>query len=92
MRIVLLAAMSSVQESIDDPEMSHATNFGGMLSVLMAAIETGVRRIIFASSAAVYGIATEQPVNENVCPNSSFGLRHPAACLALRACSRNDGA
>lgn len=62
--IVHLAAVASVQASVDDPVGTHKTNFDGTLNVLEAARHCGVERIIYASSAAVYGDTQELPVKE----------------------------
>jgi UDP-glucose 4-epimerase len=50
-----LAAVASVQASVDDPVKTHQSNFIGTLNVCEAMRKTGVRRVLFASSAAVYG-------------------------------------
>ncbi|MNQ63440.1 UDP-glucose 4-epimerase [compost metagenome] len=50
-----LAAVASVQASVDDPVATHQSNFIGTLNVCEAMREHGVKRVIFASSAAVYG-------------------------------------
>ena len=50
-----LAAVASVQASVDDPVSTHQSNFVGTLNVCEAMREQGVKRIVFASSAAVYG-------------------------------------
>ncbi|MGY2172441.1 NAD-dependent epimerase/dehydratase family protein [Pseudomonas gingeri] len=53
--VVHLAAVASVQASVDDPVRTHQSNFIGSLNVCEAMREAGVKRVIFASSAAVYG-------------------------------------
>lgn len=53
--VVHLAAVASVQASVDDPIGTHQSNFVGSLNVCEAMLTTGVTRVIFASSAAVYG-------------------------------------
>ena len=53
--VVHLAAVASVQASVDDPVSTHQSNFIGTLSICEAMREHGVRRVVFASSAAVYG-------------------------------------
>lgn len=63
--IVHLAAVASVQASVDDPLGTHETNLGGTLNLLEAARHGGVRRVIYASSAAVYGDTAELPVTED---------------------------
>lgn len=53
--VVHLAAVASVQASVDDPVSTHQSNFVGSLNVCEAMRQTGVKRVVFASSAAVYG-------------------------------------
>jgi len=50
-----LAAVASVQASVDDPVRTHQSNFIGTLNVCEAMRVAGVQRVVFASSAAVYG-------------------------------------
>ncbi|NWL80031.1 NAD-dependent dehydratase [Pseudomonas taiwanensis] len=50
-----LAAVASVQASVDDPVATHQSNLIGTLNVCEAMRAEGVKRVIFASSAAVYG-------------------------------------
>ena len=50
-----LAAVASVQASVDDPVATHQSNFIGTLNLCEAMREHGVKRVLFASSAAVYG-------------------------------------
>ncbi|WP_447588946.1 NAD-dependent epimerase/dehydratase family protein [Aquipseudomonas campi] len=50
-----LAAVASVQASVDDPVGTHQSNFIGTLNLCEAMRSAGVRRVVFASSAAVYG-------------------------------------
>lgn len=50
-----LAAVASVQASVDDPVATHQSNFVGTLNVCEAMRLHGLSRIVFASSAAVYG-------------------------------------
>ncbi len=49
------AALGSVPRSIHDPVASHDVNVTGFLNVLRAAHGAGVRRVVYASSSAVYG-------------------------------------
>lgn len=53
--VVHLAAVASVQASVDDPLGTHQSNLIGTLNVCEAMRAEGVRRVLFASSAAVYG-------------------------------------
>ena len=60
-----LAAMASVPASVANPSLSEAINLQGTLNVIEAAKQVGVKRIVFSSTAAVYGNTTELPVTES---------------------------
>jgi UDP-glucose 4-epimerase len=62
--IVHLAAQVSVPISIADPEFDRRVNVDGTRAVAEAAVAAGVRRVLFASSAAVYGDPVELPITE----------------------------
>lgn len=62
------AALVSVFDSVERPEENHAINITGTLNVLEAARRAGVRRVVVASSAAVYGNAPELPKTETMLP------------------------
>ena len=53
--VIHLAALSSVAFSMQDPAASAAVNIGGTVNALVAARDARARRLVFASSAAVYG-------------------------------------
>lgn len=76
--IVHLAAQTMVPASMEDPKKDMEDNIEGTVNILEAARKYGVKRIIFSSSAAVYGdIAPEcLPVRETepLCPVSFYGL------------------
>ena len=64
--VVHLAAVASVQASVDDPARTHRSNFVGTLNVCEAMRTAGVKRVVFASSAAIYGNNGEgTPIHEN---------------------------
>ncbi len=63
------AAIPSVPRSIEDPQASHEVNATGTLNVLIAARDAGVRKVICASSCAIYGDTQTLPIGENVPPN-----------------------
>ncbi|MGB7934589.1 MAG: NAD-dependent epimerase/dehydratase family protein, partial [Gammaproteobacteria bacterium] len=60
------AAIASVPKTIDDPIGSQRTNYQGTVNVLEAARQQGARRVVFASSAAVYGDLPELPKREDM--------------------------
>ncbi|SDJ70064.1 UDP-glucose 4-epimerase [Halovenus aranensis] len=57
------AALVSVGASVRDPIRSHTTNTTGTLNILEAAREHDTR-VVFASSAAIYGHPMETPIDE----------------------------
>lgn len=63
--IVHLAAVASVQASIDDPIRTHQSNLAGSLYLLEAARTHAIQRFLYASSAAVYGDTDRVPVAES---------------------------
>jgi len=56
------AAQVSVQRSVDDPATSHAVNVDPILTILDAARDTDTR-VVFASSAAIYGHPHSLPID-----------------------------
>ena len=64
-----LAAVSNVGQSIEDPIQANKVNVTGTLNVLLAAKECGVEKVIFTSSAAIYGDTKELPIRESITPN-----------------------
>jgi len=76
-----LAARVSVPESILYPKEYTEVNVGGTVSVMEAVRDVGVKRIILASSGAVYGEQKEQPVREGMRPNpqSAYAVSKIAA-------------
>lgn len=64
--VVHLAAVASVQASLDDPVRTHQVNFDGTLNLLEAARRHRVKRFVYACSAAVYGDTDRIPVAEDV--------------------------
>ena len=62
------AALVSVFESVEKPFDNHDINMSGTLNVLQAARDAGVQRVVFASSAAIYGNDPELPKRETMRP------------------------
>jgi UDP-glucose 4-epimerase len=63
------AAIPSVQRSVDNPLASNEANVGGTLKVLVAARDSGVRKVVYASSSSVYGDTPILPKKEDMKPN-----------------------
>lgn len=63
------AACSSVPGSIEDPLTTNEVNIGGTLRLLLAARDNKVRKVIYASSSAVYGDTLTMPQKEDMPPN-----------------------
>lgn len=70
------AAQISVSESIKDPINDANQNILGLLNVLKLSVKYKIKKLIFASSAAVYGIPETELSNENdkLAPLSFYGL------------------
>ncbi len=64
-----LAALPRVSFSIDCPVEANETNIGGTLSVLEAARQAGVKRVVFSGSSSVYGGVSEFPTPETALPS-----------------------
>jgi UDP-glucose 4-epimerase len=64
--ILHCAARSLVGESIADPSKYYRENVAGGVALLEAARAVGVGRLVFSSSAAVYGVPDVEPVTEDV--------------------------
>ena len=62
--VIHFAALIAVGESTQKPELYFANNVGGSLSLLTAMQQAGVRRLVFSSTAAVYGNPQRIPVSE----------------------------
>ena len=62
--VIHFAAYISVGESVRVPELYFANNVGGSLSLLTAMLRSGVRRLVFSSTAAVYGMPASVPIKE----------------------------
>lgn len=63
-----LAARVSVPESVRYPREYNAVNVGGTVSLLEAVRDVGVRRLVLASSGAIYGEQATQPLREDLTP------------------------
>ncbi|MFX1602270.1 MAG: NAD-dependent epimerase/dehydratase family protein, partial [Promethearchaeota archaeon] len=84
-----LAAISSVKLSIEDPLLVHRINVGSTVNVLDMARSKDVQRVVFSSSAAVYGNPPEMPIHEDtpLSPLSPYAASKIAAEHYMRAYS-----
>jgi len=73
--VIHLAASINVEDSILNPEKTHNVNVDGSINVFRACVANKARKIIVASSAAVYGESKNLPVSENssINPISPYG-------------------
>ncbi len=71
------AALIDVQDSIKNPSIYETNNTIGTLNLLQAAVNTNVRRIVYSSSAAVYGNTKKIPTSEKqqINPISPYGAQ-----------------
>ena len=60
------AALPSVPRSIKDPKRSNEVNITGTLNVLIAARDSGIKKVIYASSSSVYGDTPTLPKSEDM--------------------------
>jgi UDP-glucose-4-epimerase GalE len=73
--VIHFAAYIAVGESIEKPELYFSNNVGGTLSLLTAMGQTNVKRLVFSSTAAVYGTPEVVPIREDspFAPVSPYG-------------------
>jgi UDP-glucose 4-epimerase len=62
--VMHFAALTYVGESVEQPLWYYQNNLAGTLSLLRAMDEAGVKRLVFSSTAATYGIPPELPILE----------------------------
>jgi UDP-glucose-4-epimerase GalE len=63
--VIHFAAFIAVGESMKLPEIYFRNNTAGSLSLLTAMLKTGIRNIVFSSTAAVYGMPAHVPIPES---------------------------
>jgi UDP-glucose 4-epimerase len=79
--VVHLAALKSIQDGQENPQLYEDVNVAGTRNVIAAAINRNVERLIFSSSAAVYGNSPKSKVKESdqALPVSVYGKTKFAA-------------
>ena len=90
--IIHLAAKSDVSDSVIHPEITNEVNVTGTENIMKCCIENKIKKIIFASSAAVY-MDSKMPVNENAKtkPLSPYGKSKLAAEQKIKKISMEFG-
>ncbi|MDY0059337.1 MAG: UDP-glucose 4-epimerase GalE [Myxococcota bacterium] len=88
--VVHFAARAVVPESLRDPLGYWQNNVAGTLSLVQAAVAVGVRRLVFSSTAGVYGPAPAGPLVEErpVEPHHPYGRTKRAVEVLLDDCVR----
>ncbi len=73
--IIHMAALIEVGLSVTNPDRFFENNVGGSMSVIRAMIDTGVSKLVFSSTAAVYGDPVSLPITEDALlqPTNPYG-------------------
>mgnify|MGYP001175025927 CR=1 FL=1 len=61
-----LAAEARIQPAMKNPKLTTKTNVLGTCNILQAARENGVKRVVYSSTSAAYGLTNEPPVTEDM--------------------------
>ena len=91
--VVHMAALAEVGESVAEPEWYRSVNEGGTAAVVEAAVAAGAGRLVFSSTAAVYGAPERTPIHEDdaLAPANPYGETKLAGeRLLQRARSRGE--
>jgi UDP-glucose-4-epimerase GalE len=91
--ILHFAAHAYVGESVTEPRKYFDNNVEGSLSMLNAALDAGVRKIIFSSTCSTYGIPKEIPISDQTIQNpvNPYGASKLFVEHALKAYDRAYG-
>ena len=73
--VIHFAALSQVGESVINPQKYYINNVGGTLNLVNEMIKNNVKKIVFSSTAAVYGNPTKIPIDESqkLAPINPYG-------------------
>ena len=91
--VVHMAALAEVAESVAQAERYSDVNLGGTKALVDAALATGVERVVFSSTAAVYGAPRRVPIEEDdpTEPANPYGETKLAAEAVLREAAAAGG-
>jgi len=91
--VLHFAALSLVGESVEEPERYYRNNVCGTLNLLEGMREAAVPRIVFSSTAAVYGEPSEVPIPETAptVPTNPYGASKLAVDHLIGAVARARG-
>ena len=91
--VIHQAAIPSVPRSVEKPEESHRANIDGMLQVLLASRDAGIKRVVFAGSSSVYGDTKVLPKTEDMPTNplSPYALQKLMGEMYLQMFTRLYG-
>ncbi|WP_406089896.1 UDP-glucose 4-epimerase GalE [Streptomyces sp. NBC_01013] len=91
--VVHLAAKKQVGESVEKPLLYYRENVAGLTVLLEAVVAAGVRRFLFSSSAAVYGVPDVELITEDApcVPINPYGETKLAGEWLVRAAGRAHG-
>ncbi len=91
--VIHIAAMPGVKLCEDQPKQAINSNFYGTHLLLQESVKHNVKRFIFTSSAAVYGVPQEQPISEDhpLKPVNLYGVTKEAAEKTINASYANHG-
>jgi UDP-glucose 4-epimerase len=90
--IIHLAAKSDVSESIKNPEITNKVNVDGTANVVNCCVQNKIKKIIFASSASVYGDCKDKITEETLTiPLSPYGQsKLDAEKIIEKKCQENN--
>lgn len=85
--VLHLAARAGVRPSIQEPGLYVQTNVAGTLNVLDAAVQTGAKKFLFASSSSVYGASEQVPFREDAPLRRTFSPYAATKAAGEQLCS-----
>ncbi|MEP4484847.1 MAG: UDP-glucose 4-epimerase GalE [Halioglobus sp.] len=90
--VLHFAGLKSVAESVEQPLAYYQNNVVGSINLLMAMKAVGVRKIVFSSTATVYGLPDKSPVNEQAAirPVNPYGVTKNVVEGVLRDLCASD--